>query len=170
MIQVVSVLIGILFALSIIMVRLKASKKPTNTKKIIMPPIGMATGFFMFVSPVMRVPILDALGAFLIGAIFSILLIKTSTFEIRDNDVYLKRSKAFIFILFGLLLIRVLLKIFIEKNVSIDIPQTSALFFILAFGMILPWRVAMFVMYRRMLKRLDDESDETDGSGNMITT
>lgn len=166
MIQLISVLIGILMATSIIIVRLKAAKKPTNAAKIILPPIFMSTGFAMFFAPEMRVPFSEAAIAFIVGGLFSIFLIKTSTFEVRGQHVYLKRSKAFIFILVGLLIIRTLIKIFLEKSVTISIPETSALFFILAFGMILPWRVAMYVMYKRMLRRISSD----DGSGKIITT
>lgn len=168
MVQVISVLIGVFMAISIIIVRLKAAKKPTNTAKIILPPIFMSTGFAMFFAPKTHMPFIDAVGAFLLGALFSVLLIKTSKFEIRGNDVYLKRSKAFIFILFGLLIIRTMIKIFLEKDIHINLAQTSAMFFILAFGMILPWRIAMFVMYRKMVKQV--ESNEKDGPGDMITT
>ena len=150
--QIVSLLIGILFAVSIIVVRLKASNKPTNARKILIPPIGMSTGFLMFLEPLCRVSWLDFFEAFVVGAIFSILLVKTSKFEIRDDQIYLKRSKAFAFVLIGLLIIRVVIKIYIEQEISY--AQTGALFFTLAFGMILPWRVAMFMMYKRMEKKL----------------
>ncbi|MBM7644484.1 membrane protein CcdC involved in cytochrome C biogenesis [Scopulibacillus daqui] len=151
LVQILSLLIGVVFAFSIIAVRLKASKKPTNTKKILLPPVFMSTGALMFIFQPFRVPFTEALEAFLVGAFFSIFLIKTSKFEMHDNQVYLKRSKAFIFILIGLLVIRTVMKIFLEK--TIDVPQTGGLFFILAYGMIIPWRVAMFVMYKRLLKK-----------------
>jgi membrane protein CcdC involved in cytochrome C biogenesis len=151
--QIVSLLIGILFAVSIIFVRLKASNKPTNARKILIPPLGMSTGFLMFLSPLCRVSWLDFFEAFAVGAIFSILLVKTSKFEIRDDQIYLKRSKAFAFVLIGLLIIRVVIKIYIEQEISY--AQTGALFFTLAFGMILPWRIAMYTMHKRMEKKLN---------------
>lgn len=151
--QIVSLLIGILFAVSIIFVRLKASNRPTNARKIMLPPFFMSTGFLMFLAPQVRVSWLDFFEAFLVGAVFSILLVKTSTFEIRDNQIFLKRSKAFAFVLIGLLILRVVLKIYLEQE--INLPQTSGLFFTLAFGMILPWRIAMYTMYKRMEKKLN---------------
>lgn len=160
--QIGSLLIGILFATSIIFVRLKASNRPTNARKILIPPFGMATGFLMFLAPQTHVPLMYLLIAFLVGCLFSILLVKTSTFEIRDEHIYLKRSKAFVFVLIGLLILRVLMKIVIEKNVTIiTLPQTGALFFTLAFGMILPWRIAMYIMYKRLEKQVNT---------NMVTT
>ncbi|MFC4617451.1 CcdC family protein [Camelliibacillus cellulosilyticus] len=159
LLQIGSLLIGVLFAAAIIFVRLKASTKPTNVKKILIPPLGMATGFLMFLVPAVRVPALELLEAFLIGCVFSIFLIKTSKFEIHDNEIYLKRSKAFIFILIGLLIIRTIIKIFLEEE--INLAQTGGLFFTLAFGMILPWRIAMFIMYKRLQKKLEQGSTMT---------
>jgi membrane protein CcdC involved in cytochrome C biogenesis len=150
--QLVSLLIGIVFAVGIIFVRIKASNKPTNARKILIPPLGMSTGFLMFLAPQCHVSWLDFFEAFVVGAIFSILLVKTSKFEIRDDQIYLKRSKAFAFVLIGLLIIRVIIKVYIQQEISY--AQTGALFFTLAFGMILPWRVAMYVMYKRMEKKL----------------
>lgn len=150
--QIISLLIGLLFASMIIAVRMKASVRPANAKKIILPPIFMSTGFFMFLAPAVRVPWMEFFEAFFVGVLFSIFLIKTSKFEVRKDEIYLKRSKAFVFILIGLLIIRTVMKIYLEK--SIDLPQTSGLFFTLAFGMILPWRIAMIIQYQRLLKRI----------------
>lgn len=150
--QLVSLLIGLVFAFLIIAVRMKASAKPANAKKIILPPFFMATGFLMFLAPQVRVPWLEFFEAFFVGVLFSIFLIKTSKFEVRKDAIYLKRSRAFIFILIGLLIIRTIMKIYLEK--SINLPQTSGLFFTLAFGMILPWRLAMSIQYFRLLKRI----------------
>jgi len=153
--QILSLLIGVIFAASVIFVRLKASNKPTNAKKILLPPVFMSTGFLMFIAPATRVPFTELIEAFIVGMIFSILLIKTSKFHIIDGEIYLKRSKAFIFILIGLLVVRTVIKIFLEQEIHLG--QTAGLFFTLAFGMILPWRVAMFVMYKRLLKHADEK-------------
>ncbi|TCP30225.1 membrane protein CcdC involved in cytochrome C biogenesis [Scopulibacillus darangshiensis] len=153
LIKIGSLLIGVLFAVSIIVVRMKASNRPTNAKKILLPPVFMSTGFLMFVVPEVRVPWSELIEAFLVGVLFSIFLIKTSKFHVKNDEIYLKRSKAFIFILIGLLVIRTVMKIYLEK--SINLPQTSGLFFTLAFGMILPWRIAMYVMYRRLVRRME---------------
>jgi membrane protein CcdC involved in cytochrome C biogenesis len=92
------------------------------------------------------------LEAILVGMFFSIFLILTSKFEIRDNQIYLKRSKAFIFILIGLLIIRIALKSILST--SIDYGVLSGMFWILAFGMIVPWRVAMYISYRKLYNKL----------------
>lgn len=141
-------------ALAVIFVRLQAARKPVSTMKIIMPPIGMSTGFLMFLLPFMRIPWQWGLGAFAAGVIlFSYPLIHTSKFEIRDGHVYLRRSKAFVWILLVLLAIRLALHSYVERWITI--PQTGAVFFLLAFGMLLPWRMAMYVKYRRLKRQLD---------------
>lgn len=132
--------------------RMKAAKKPASAKKIILPPIFMSTGALMFVFPYFRVTPLELAEAVTVGMLFSILLIKTSKFEIRDNNIYLKRSKAFMFILIGLLVLRIAGKLILSS--SIDVGQLSGMFWILAFGMIVPWRVAMYMNFRKLQREL----------------
>ncbi|MDT9756006.1 cytochrome c biogenesis protein CcdC [Heyndrickxia coagulans] len=151
---VISFIIAILMGSLVIFVRLKGQNKPVSTKKILLPPVFMSTGALMFVVPYFRVTPAEVLEAFVVGMFFSIFLIKTSRFEVRDGNVYLKRSKAFPFILIGLLLIRLLMKVVLSS--SIQIGQLSGMFFLLAFGMILPWRVAMYIQYRRLIQELDE--------------
>ncbi|MBO0961900.1 cytochrome c biogenesis protein CcdC [Neobacillus sp. MM2021_6] len=136
----------------VLFVRMKAAKKPTNVKKIIMPPIFMSSGALMYFIPEFRLTPMEILEAIIVGMLFSILLVKTSQFEIRDNDIYLKRSKAFIFILVGLLVVRLVLKTILSS--SIDVGQLSGMFFLLAFSMIVPWRVAMYRSYMKLYKEL----------------
>ncbi|MCM3765594.1 MULTISPECIES: CcdC family protein [Bacillaceae] len=133
-------------------VRMKAAKKPTSVKKIIMPPVFMSSGALMYVVPQFRLTPMEILEAVVLGMLFSILLIKTSKFEIRDHDIYLKRSKAFFFILAGLLVIRLGLKSILSS--TIDFGQLSGMFFLLAFSMIVPWRFAMYLSYKKLYKEL----------------
>ncbi|WP_210367406.1 cytochrome c biogenesis protein CcdC [Bacillus sp. REN3] len=139
-------------AIFVTFMRMKAAKKPASAKKIILPPIFMSTGALMFIFPMFRVHFLQVIEALTVGMLFSILLIKTSKFEIRDQQIYLKRSKAFVFILIGLLAIRVAAKLVLSS--SIDVGELSGMFWILAFGMIVPWRVAMYREYRKLEKEL----------------
>ncbi|WP_188804538.1 CcdC family protein [Sporolactobacillus putidus] len=157
MAAIIGLLIGILMAGSVIVIRLKASKKPTNAKKILLPPLFMSTGFLMFIEQSTWIPYWEVIVAFLIGTFFSLFLIKTSRFELQGDDVYLKRSKAFAFILIGLLVLRTIMKLVLEQSVSL--PQTASFFFILAFGMILPWRLTMYIMYRKLAKERGAESN-----------
>ncbi|QCJ42151.1 cytochrome c biogenesis protein CcdC [Bacillus sp. S3] len=143
---------AVLMGFFALFVRMKAAKKPANVKKIIMPPIFMSTGALMYIVPEFRLTPMEILEAVIVGMVFSILLIKTSKFEVRDNDIYLKRSKAFIFILIGLLVLRLALKTILSS--TIDIGQLSGMFFLLAFSMIVPWRVAMYRSYMKLYNEL----------------
>nr|WP_256123697.1 cytochrome c biogenesis protein CcdC [Paenibacillus chitinolyticus] len=137
-------------ALLVIAIRMKASKRPINAMKILMPPIGMSTGFLMFVAPLTRIPVTWGLIAFAVGAVvFAYPLIRTSGFSKQGDHVYLHRSKAFLIILVVLLAIRLFLHSYVEEYVTVY--QTASIFFILAFGMLLPWRVAMYVQYRKLM-------------------
>lgn len=115
----------------------------------------MSTGALMFFVPMFRVTGAEFLEAITVGMFFSIFLIKTSKFEIRGNDIYLKRSKAFVFILIGLLVLRIGMKTILSS--SIDYGSLSGMFWILAFGMIVPWRVAMYLSFRKLSKQLDPQ-------------
>jgi membrane protein CcdC involved in cytochrome C biogenesis len=95
---------------------------------------------------------MEIIEVVILGMLFSILLIKTSKFEIRENEIYLKRSKAFIYILVGLLIVRVALKSILST--SIDFGELSGMFFLLAFSMIVPWRVAMYLDYKKLYRQL----------------
>lgn len=140
----------------VIVLRLRAIKKPTNAKKILLPPLGMSTGFLMFLYPPTHIPWSWALIAFAAGAIFlSLPLIKTSKFQVVGHEIYLKRSRAFIAILIALFVLRLSLHSYIEQHISIF--QTASLFFILAFGMLLPWRLAMYMEFRKLRKKLAEQ-------------
>jgi len=149
---VVSSLGAVVLGFLVLFVRMKASNKPTSIKKIILPPIFMSTGACMYFIPEFRLTPMEILETVVVGMLFSILLIKTSRFEVKDNDIYLKRSKAFVFILVGLLLIRLILKAVLST--TIEIGQLSGMFFLLAYSMIVPWRLAMLANYKKVYNEM----------------
>ncbi|MED1854163.1 cytochrome c biogenesis protein CcdC [Brevibacillus borstelensis] len=149
-------LIPLLMATAVIFLRLRGQKKPVSARRIILPPLFMSTGFAMFHFPETATPLIYHVIAFGAGMILSIPLIMTSRFEIVGQDVYLKRSKAFFMILLALLVIRTVIKLWV--NDSFSVMQTAGLFFVLAYGMIVPWRLAMLYMYRQFTKNLVRES------------
>lgn len=140
----------LVMALLAIFIRMKASHRPVTIRKIIIPPLGMSTGFFMFVVPETHVPLLWAFSALLVGwFIFSYPLIRSTRFERVGEEIFATRSRSFAFILLGLLAVRLVLHEVIQQYVSI--PQTGGLFFLLAFGMIVRWRVYMYKHYKEVL-------------------
>lgn len=137
-----------------LLVRMRSARHPTNAMKILMPPLGMSTGFLMFLYPPAQIPLMWGVVAFFTGALlFSLPLIYTSRFEVVGQKIYLKRSKAFIWILLILLVIRMLAHSYVESFVSLE--QTAGIFFVLAFGMLLPWRLAMYRNFIRLKRGME---------------
>lgn len=152
---ILSTLIAFIIAFSMIFIRLKSAKKPVSVKKIILPPLFMSTGTVMFLIPALQITWSQVFEAFIVGVIFSVFLIKTSRFETKDKDIYLIPSKAFAFILFGLLILRIFLKLIISTQISL--AETSGMFFILAFGMILSWRVSMLIKFKELKNKINHQ-------------
>lgn len=149
---VASTVVAAFMAVTMIFVRLKAAKKPASIKKIILPPIFMSTGALMFIFPAFQIQWIQVLEALIVGMVCSIFLIKTSKFEIRGQAIYLIPSKSFVFILFGLLLFRIIIKLAIGSTISLG--ETSGMFFLLAFGMIATWRLSMLYKYLQLESKL----------------
>jgi len=153
-----STIVAVVMGTLVMTVRARSAKKPASAKKIILPPLFMSTGALMFVFEYFRVAPIQIVEAFSVGLLFSIVLIWTSRFEVKDGDIYLKQSKAFIFILIGLLIVRLIAKIILSS--TIHIGELSGMFWILAFGMIVPWRIAMFVQYKKIEKTIVTNSTQ----------
>lgn len=150
----------VLMSVLAVAVRMKAANRPTSLRQILIPPLAMSTGFFMFIFPFARISVGYALTAFCAGLLLALPLISTSKFHVVNGEVYLKRSRAFIFILLGLLLLRLLLHPVVEKYVSV--AQSGGIFFILAFGMLLLWRIAMAIRYQKLIHQMKTKSQQTN--------
>jgi membrane protein CcdC involved in cytochrome C biogenesis len=132
--------------------RVQEGRRAVTLRKILMPPIGMAMGFCMFLVPAFRVPIAWALCAFVVGACFlSYPLLRTSRL-IRDGDaIMMQRSNFFFLVVIALAVVRILARDYIGTFLTIN--QTAGLFFVLAFGMILMWRGRMYLQYRQLVQQ-----------------
>lgn len=122
---------------------------PVSIKSIVIPPLGMSTGFGMFFSPATRVPWSWGVTAFLFGLlVLAYPLMRSSRLEQRDGVIYMQRSRAFLLIIVGLFAIRVALHDYIGHLIT---PlQTAAVFYLMAFGMIVRWRATLYVGYKRL--------------------
>lgn len=147
-----SIVFAFLMGAVVIVIRMKAQQFPVNEKKIILPPFFMATGALMYVVPYFRLTGMEMLESLILGVLFSTVLIWTSRFEVKDDNIYMKRSKASPIILISLLIIRTVIKIFISSE--IDPGEIAGMFFLLAFCMIVPWRCAMLYKYKKLQKNL----------------
>ncbi|WP_232698434.1 CcdC family protein [Brevibacillus daliensis] len=143
---------GLIMASFMFIYRIRAAKKPVTVKKILIPPIAMSTGFGMFIVPDTHLAITYHLLAFCCGMILSIPLIMTSRFEKIEDEIYLRNSILLIVFLLGALVIRSIVKVFVGDIFTY--MQTAGLFFVLAFGMIMPWRVAMFFQYKQLFRNV----------------
>src|SRR5579862_4937006 len=73
--------------------RIREGRSAVTIKKIIMPPLGMATGFCMFLVPAFRVPWTWALIAFLIGVVaLAWPLLITSRLVRTGDTIMMQRS------------------------------------------------------------------------------
>lgn len=137
---------------AVIVWRVRETRRALSVPAIVLPPLGMSTGFVMFVRPEFRVPLAWTAIALLAGFfVFSYPLIRTSTLTRVGDQVLLRGSKAFLLVILGLAAIRLALHEYIGQFVT---PmQTAALFFVLAFGMIVRWRADMLIKFQALQSR-----------------
>jgi membrane protein CcdC involved in cytochrome C biogenesis len=161
--NVIPIIVSLVGAAAVLAWRMRETTRPVTARKIVIPPLGMSTGFSMFAYAPMRIPLLWGLSSFALGAlVFSYPLIKSSKLVRDGGHVMLRRSPAFLWILLGLVAVRLALRGYVEQYVS---PvQTGSIFFVLAFGMIVTWRVLMFREYRRLTQTAPDPIDPTSAA------
>jgi membrane protein CcdC involved in cytochrome C biogenesis len=149
-VSVAPLLLSVAGAAVVLAWRVQETRRPVSLARIVCPPMGMATGFGMFIAPVFRVPWTWGVAAFLSGAIaLAYPLLRTSKL-VRDGDtVMVQRSNAFLAVVIALAGIRIAARGYLDTVLSVQ--QTSALFFVLAFGMILRWRAQMLIEYRALV-------------------
>ncbi|ADH99350.1 CcdC family protein [Salisediminibacterium selenitireducens] len=157
-------------------VRMKAMERPATARKILIPPLAMSTGFLMFLyPPVQEITWLEVGEALGVGLLLSVLLIKTSHFEVRGQEIYMKKTKLLPFLLITLLVGRLAVKL--ALGIHFEYEVLAGMFFILAFGMLLPWRISMFVKFNEVKRQLEwsrnfgkaetEESESPEDSGTV---
>jgi membrane protein CcdC involved in cytochrome C biogenesis len=134
---------------AVIVWRLRETRSAVTLKKIVIPPMGMATGFCMFLVPAFRFPAVWAIAAFLIGYVALAWPLVLTTRLIPQGDVIMmQRSSAFLAVILALAAIRFFARGYFDNLLTAQ--QTAGLFFVLAFGMILRWRTRMLIDFRRL--------------------
>ena len=135
--------------------RMREANRPLSTATILMPPLGMATGFAMFALPAFRVPLSWALAALGLGAaVLAWPVLRTTRLEVRGGDIMMRRSRAFVLVLLALVAVRLALRGWVAELASP--PRTAALFYLLAFGMIVRWRATMWREFVRLRRLVED--------------
>ena len=129
--------------------RMREAQGAVSVKKILIPPVGMATGSSMFILPAFRIPWSWAAIALVVGALgLAYPLLRTSRLVRQGDAVMMQRSHAFFTVILVLAAIRLLARGYFDKLLTG--PQTAGLFYLLAFGMIVRWRAQMFLEYCRL--------------------
>jgi len=145
-----SIFISLAGLVGVIAWRLREARTAVTLRKLVIPPLGMATGFSMFFMPAFRIPWLWAGAAFLIGALALAYPLLLTTRLIRQGDVVMmKRSSAFLAVILVLAAIRFFARGYFDT--VLNARQSAGLFFILAFGMIVRWRASLVIDYRRLM-------------------
>lgn len=134
-----------------IVVRQKAAKRPLTMKKILIPPVMMSTGALMYVFPYFRLTPVEIGESIIMGAVFSVILVVTTRYEEREGALYVRQSKLFPLILVTLLVLRVVLKSILSMSISPG--EIGGMFFLLAFVMIVIWRLSMYIHLRAFNKQ-----------------
>ena len=135
--------------LAILAWRVRESRRPVSLRSLIIPPLGMSTGFSMFVVPAFRIPWTWGLAAFVLGAlVFAYPLVSSPQLTVEDGLIMMRRSRWFLVVILGLAAVRLGLREYVSSIISVQ--QTAGLFFVLAFGMIVRWRTTLLMEYRRL--------------------
>jgi len=152
-----SLLVSAAGLVAVIMWRLREARSAVSLKKIVIPPVGMATGFSMFFVPAFRIPWSWAGLAFVIGAVaLAWPLLLTTRLERQGESVMMRRSSAFLAVILVLAAIRFFARGYFDTFLTT--PQTAGVFFILAFGMIVIWRTKMLLDFRRLTADLENSA------------
>jgi len=135
--------------LAILVWRVQESRRPVSLKSLVIPPLGMSTGFSMFIVPAFRIPWTWGLAAFVLGAlVFAYPLVSSPQLTIEDGLIMMRRSRWFLVVILALAAVRLGLRQYISSIITVQ--QTAGLFFVLAFGMIVRWRTTLLLEYRKL--------------------
>jgi membrane protein CcdC involved in cytochrome C biogenesis len=140
---------AVLGALAVLVWRMHESRRPVSLRSLLIPPLGMSTGFSMFAVHAFRVPWTWGISAFVLGAaLFAQPVIHTSRLTREGDVVLMRRSPWFLVIILVLAALRLALREYVGTFMTPQ--QTAGLFFIVAFGMIVRWRSSLFFQYQRL--------------------
>ena len=81
-------------------------------------------------------------------------LVRSSRLYLTDGAVMVQRSRAFLAILLGLAALRIGLRDYVGH--LLPPRETASIFFLLAFGMIVRWRLWMYLRYRAIMNSQPD--------------
>ncbi|EFM10491.1 protein of unknown function DUF1453 [Paenibacillus curdlanolyticus YK9] len=116
--------------------------------RLLMPILFMLPGVYVIMNPKAHAPASEWLMAVVVGVLLSIPLILTTDYEVRsDNQIYAKRNRGLIISFLAVFVIRFALRNYID---GLEPETMSALFVLVAFSYVVPWRVASYLKFRRV--------------------
>ncbi|MGG2933643.1 cytochrome c biogenesis protein CcdC [Bacillus pacificus] len=144
----ITVFLGI--ALLIFWRRYRSMHKPIkgSGKRILWPLLFVTPGVVWFFGPV-HPAILQVVIAVFIGVLFAVPLIVLTNYERRDDgNIYTKKSAAFLITFIVLIVLR-----YGSRKYIVDLDQQTIglLFYVVAVSYIIPWRIACFIKFRKVL-------------------
>src|SRR5580698_7396815 len=112
---------AVLGFLAVMAWRIREGRTAVTARKILIPPMGMATGFCMFLAPGFRMPWMWVAGAFLIGAlVLAEPLVRTSRLTRVGETVMMQRSAWFFAVVVVLALVRFLARRYLDQVITIE--------------------------------------------------
>jgi membrane protein CcdC involved in cytochrome C biogenesis len=119
--------------------------------RLLIPLLFMLPGVTLLLNPNVNEPAWAFGAAFGLGIMFSIPLIWTTNYEVReDNLIYAQKNWGFIAVFLGIVIIRFALR---QELTDMDPQGIMALFMMVAFGYLIPWRVVSFIKFRRLVSQ-----------------
>ncbi|MGZ4122667.1 MAG: CcdC family protein [Tumebacillaceae bacterium] len=148
--------ISIIFVILLLIIfmiwrRTRAMRRPINGNGIrMLVPVAvlLLLGTQLFGHGQYKGTTLETVGAIVIGVLFSIPLILTTHYEVREDGlIYAKQNKGFIFALVGLVIVRLALR---EYITFVDQGTLAILFYLLGVSYLTVWRVVSFIKFRKV--------------------
>lgn len=116
---------------------------------ILLPILYILCGSAWFLNPQVKASAIPIAIAAILGLVMSVPLIVTTNYEIRgDGNIYARKSRAFIVSLVVLVVIRFALRNVVQQY---NLSTMIMLLYVVAATYIVPWRIASFSKFRKIL-------------------
>ncbi|AIQ26140.1 MULTISPECIES: CcdC protein domain-containing protein [unclassified Paenibacillus] len=144
-----SIMLGV--AAIIVLRRLMSEHRPMGKRafRIMLPILFLSPGLLLLLNGQVHLQQNETLLAILVGLAFSVPLIITTAYEKRDGRIYTKRNIGFLYFFVGILILRVILRSYL---LQIEPQNMAVLLFIVASSYIIPWRLASYLKFKKMIK------------------
>ncbi|MGX9135105.1 CcdC protein domain-containing protein [Rummeliibacillus sp. JY-2-4R] len=116
--------------------------------RILLPLLYMSPAFSVVIQPSVHMTSIEIVVSVIFGIIFSVPLIYTTSYEIReDGNIYAKKSIGFVIALISIFIIRQLVKYYLP---GIDALTLNALSIISLFVYVGLWRIISYTKFKKV--------------------